>query len=268
MTARLDRYLILLCTLLIVGCASCYDSPKLDSDLPVATCSIEELRDYVGFSSHATLLDDIIIRGRITSSDAENNFYKSITVEDSTGGVELLVNQYRLHREYPEGLEVALALKGCAAEYRYGVLTLGGEAQSYDNFFVDYLGSQVAIDRVIRRGHDVLKLKAKRRTLGELDRSMCGEFTRIESLKLVSSTSIDTLVGETLESARWIGYATFTDMLGDTILVYTSEYAKYADHHIPHSQLSIEGILQMSRGPYDRSYYSLKMRYEEDCIID
>lgn len=248
--------------LLIVGCSTPIEHEDTKSTLPSANISIGDLRGYISPSSSVTINDDVIVVGRITSSDREGNFYKQIAIEDDTGGLVLLVDLYNTHREYPEGVELALRLKGCAAQYNYGTLEVGRADKRYG---VDYLQSQVRIDEVVVRGTSIAKRQATPRQINELKGSMCGELTRIERLQLVASTSIDTTTGEILSDARWREYATFVDERSDTIVVYTSEYATYAERKIPNTEVAIEGILQQIKHPNTREYYSLKMRYESDC---
>lgn len=262
------RLLVAISTLLLfVGCYNHTDTPSLDSTLPKANITIAKLHSYASTLSPSTIEGEIVVLGRVTSSDSSGNFYKTMTIEDNTGGIELLVGQYSLASLYPEGLQVALRLQGCAMQYRFGVLQLGSQAPSYDSSAVDYLNSVQRIDEVIVRGNSVEPIVATRRRIAELTQSDCGRLARIDNLELVASTSIDTLMGESLDIARWQGYAMFRDSSGDTLVVYTSDYADYALERIPHDRVSISGIVQYGKYPNAGSYYQLKMRYEKDCTI-
>lgn len=251
--------------MLMVGCYNNTDTPMLNAELPAANTTIAQLHSITSQLETSVIEHDVVVAGRVTTSDHSGNFYQTIMVEDSTAALELLVGGYSLSSQYPEGLLVGLRLKGCATEYRHGVLRVGSKANSYDSYDVDYLASRERIDEVIVRSLDVEPVTPQRRTITELDASACGRLTTIESLHLIHSTSIDTLRGETLDLARWSGYAMFVDSQSDTLVVYTSEYADYAEHHIPQSELSLTGIVQYGKHPNNREYYQLKMRYEEDA---
>lgn len=258
---------VIFAMLLGVGCYNHTDSPSLDATLPNRNITISQLQQIISPLETTVIEQEIVVLGRVTSSDASGNFYKSLIVEDESGALELLVGEYNLSRLYPEGLSVALRLCGCAASYRFGVLQVGSSAEKYDADGVDYIESRERIDEVIVRGGDVEPLAPCRRSISELKQEECGRLVAIDSLLLVASTSIDTLIGESLDIARWQGYAMFCDCRGDTLVVYTSEYADYALTTIPRECLSLRGILQYGNYPNKGEYYQIKMRYEEDCTL-
>lgn len=253
--------------LLIVGCYGRTDEPMLDARLPEATTTIAQLRSYASSHQATAIPERVIVRGRITSSDRSGNFYRSMTVEDATGGLELLVGEYNLDALYPEGLEVALRLEGCAMQYRYGVVQVGVLAASYESFGVGDIESRQRIDEVVVRGIDVEPVEPRRRMVGKLGEDDCGRLVRVDSLCLIASTSIDTLLGESLDLAIWERYSMFRDSRGDTLVVYTSEYADYATTTMSCDSLSITGIVQYGSYPKMGSYYQIKMRYAEDCTL-
>lgn len=265
---RWQWLLITLCiTLLTAGCDNYVYSPAPDNPLPDANMSIGQLHSYLTKSHVATINDDVVVVGRVTSSDEASNFFRSITIEDESGGMELLIGGYELHATYPEGLRVALRLRGCTVGYRYGTIQAGSKAEEYSNSDIEYIATRQEIDQVVLRSHDVRPLAAPRRHIAELNDSMCGRLVRIDSLQLIGSTTIDTLAGEPLEWATWSEYSMFVDNNNDTLVVYTREYARYATHHIPTTTLSLQGIVQYAKHPANnRHYYQLKMRDEKDCI--
>jgi hypothetical protein len=132
--------------------------------------------------------------------------------------------------------------------------------------YVETITAPESVERVIRRGVDVKPREATEMRLGDLTPAMCGRLVRVDALRAVASTSIDTLAGETLEDAVWCGSALFKSPLGDSIAVYTSDYARYANHKLPLGDVAIIGILEW--GDYARSgkeCYHIMMRYERDC---
>jgi hypothetical protein len=59
----------------------------------------------------------------------------------------------------------------------------------------------------------------------------------------------------------------FKDGDGDSIAVYTRDYARYAEHRIPIDSVNIVGILQWDSYRAGEECYFLKMRYEADCTM-
>ena len=195
--------LLLLVTITLVGCSAASDKP---SDMPTpsaANTTVATLRGYASSGVAHLVRDDMVLSGRVTSSDAEGNFYRSFVVQDATGGVEVLVDMYDLNAIYPEGTLLSLHLAGCAVAIDDGVLQVGSKAAEYDTRLLE----------------------------------------PIASLHLVAASSVDTLAGMTLSDARWGGTTLFCDERGDSIAVVTSPYARFAEERVPHGELSITGIL-------------------------
>lgn len=51
----------------------------------------------------AEIKDNIIIAGRVTTTDKPGNFYKSLYIQDETGAIELKIGKNSLHNDYKEG---------------------------------------------------------------------------------------------------------------------------------------------------------------------
>lgn len=259
-----------LITLLLLVSAGCYlpaDTPIPADNTTPPTLSISEFRDlYVG-SWCDFIADKIVMQGRVISSDRCGNFYRTLLIDDGTAAVELLTGLYSTHADYPEGLRVALHVEGLAANYSRGILQIGRKSPSYSSYPLDYLASDVAMDNVVERSLDIEPIEPISSKIATLNHSTYGRLVRIDSLRLIDSSSIDTLHGDDLCDARWRGYALFRDKQDDSIVVYTSDYATYADHSIPQGYVAIQGIVQASLASdhYAASLPQLKMRYAEDC---
>ena len=252
---------------LLIGCQRVTDKFVMEGDIPAPTNTISQLRDiYVGVGG-VTLSEDIVVVGRVTSADSEDNFYGSLVVEDESGAVEVVIGTPNLEADYPLGLRVALQLLGCYADYSRGVLQVGSRVSESERFRVGNLASPQRVDAVVRRSGDVAPVVPQQMAIADMRGSMCGRLVEVRGLRLMDSSSIDTLAGEELDRAVWCGYSMFRDSRGDTIAVYTRDYARYAEHRIPSDSVNIRGILQRDgyRGG-DECYY-IKMRYEEDCSI-
>ena len=54
--------------------------------------------------------EDIIVKGRVISSDATGNIYKSLVIQDATGALAFSINQTGMNNEYRVGQEVVINL--------------------------------------------------------------------------------------------------------------------------------------------------------------
>ena len=83
--------LSILLMFMLIGCQKVTDKFVIEDDLPLPTTTIATLREHIVKGGGVRLHDDIIVVGRVTSDDSEDNFYGSLTVEDESGALELMV---------------------------------------------------------------------------------------------------------------------------------------------------------------------------------
>lgn len=261
------KVLSIILIFMLIGCNGVADKFVIEQELPLRTCTIATLRNDIVKTGGVTIVNDVVVEGRVTSSDAEDNFYGSLFVEDESGALELVIGTPNLDAHFPEGLRVALRIKGCYADYRRGVMQIGNPAPEYEEYRVADLASPERVASVVVRSTDVEPITPYETTIAQLDRSMCGRLVRVCGLKLVDSSSIDTLAGESLDRAVWRGYSLFKDGVGDSIALYTRDYARYAKHRIVHDSVAITGILQWDKYREGDECYYLNMRYEADCAL-
>lgn len=67
--------------------------------------------------------DNIIVGGKVSSSDQAGNFYKSFYIQDETGGIEVKIGKSSLYSDYKEGQTVYVNLAGLTIGM-YGYKTL------------------------------------------------------------------------------------------------------------------------------------------------
>lgn len=262
------RVTITILLIMLVGCYNRADKPLIEGDLPLPTTTMGRLRSDIVGRGDVYIREDVVVHGRVISSDIEDNFYGSLVVMGDDGAVEVKAGLYSLEALYPEGLNVALRLRNCYAGYGNGILQVGVEAHSYDNFAVGDLASFEMLDRVVVRSTDIRVLEPLKRDIAELRREECGMLISVDDLHLVAASSVDTLAGESLEDAVWRGHLLFRDAHGDSIAVYTSDYARYANNRLPYKSLTLTGVLQWAKYNGTKECYHLKMRYERDCCTN
>jgi hypothetical protein len=118
--------------LLLIGIAvnfsSClkkeFDTPPdesgIDPHLQV-THTIAQLK-----SLPQTQIDsDVVISGIVCMDDRSGNYYKKIVIQDSTGGIEVLIDQTNLYTDYPVGRKIYIKCKGLTLGGYHGLPQLG-----------------------------------------------------------------------------------------------------------------------------------------------
>ena len=145
----LHRTLAALLVFLAGACmAACYDSGfgspgKTENAGPVSETIANIRSRYLGVPFAIT--SDISVRGTVTSSDAAENFYRTICIEENSAALEIMAGIDRLHNDFPIGCRVALHLKGLTVAESRGVLQVGNAPAPGSGYDTDYIGSKAEL---------------------------------------------------------------------------------------------------------------------------
>lgn len=246
----------------LVGCRR-FDEPAPRPAAPaIPDMAIADLHDLC--RDRTVEIDGAItIGGYVTSNDAASNFYKTFTIEDASGGAEIMAGITGLHNIYPEGYYVTVSLQGCAAAEHYGVMQIGLASASYDYYPTEYFSARALLDRHVTRcdtRHAVAPMPV---AAGEMTPGMCGRLVTVGGLRCVTSERYPDM-WEANADGSWGGYNFFATAAGAVVAIYTSTYADYATHTVPEGNVSLTGILQSGKVGGEE-FYMIKMRDETDC---
>ena len=248
--------ILMLCAVVASGCYDRHSEPRQELPYVVANCSIGELRGLCEGAKYHTIDEEKVCVGRITSSDREGNFYRTIVVEDESGGVEVKVGEYGLASQYPLGSQVALYLNGTALAIVGGVVQMGLPPQSFDTSLRE-LESPVLIDKHIVRCCSAEAIEARLCDIPSLDMTLCGSLLRIEGIHLAP-------LEEEGRDVSLKEYHRFADGEGNAIFIYISSYADFTDLDISVCK-GIEGILyHESVGEGIGTQFVIKPRFRDD----
>lgn len=242
---------ILIVTFGMMSSCKSFDEPEQGETIPeAANISIHDL--HTAIDGRTVIIEqDIIIGGYVTSSDEASNFHRTFTIEDASGGVEIMAGLYDLHNIYPKGYYVTISLKGCALGEHFGVMQVGIPTEEYSYYPTDYFASRAMIDRHLKRYNIKRDVAPLPLSIKELDKTHCGRLVNIDALTAI-------------EEGVWSGYTFFSDGMGKKIAIYTSEYATYAQTVLPTGKVAVTGILQYGKVEGEECYI-IKMRDEKDC---
>ena len=265
----------LLATLSLSACQDDVDAPGLrDPQAGIEpNMTIADLKaEY--WSSADNCIDTIrlaedgshkIIAGRVISSDAAGNIYKSLVIQDATGALALSINQSSLYNKYQVGQEVVLDLTDMYIGKYSGLQQLGfpdySETYGWQATFMPYaffeeharlngLPQPELIDTILVRSFS--------------DLSTSPEGLRKWQSQLVRFNNCHFELG---------GQATFTDAHkenasrtliledGNTLVVRNSGYATFWGNTLPAGNGDVVGILS-----YFNNAWQLLLRSANDCM--
>lgn len=242
--------------------AGCGIAPEtsFDDDTTMSGIDIGDLREMYG--SPLTIADDIIIAGRVVSSDRAGNFYNTFFIDDGTGAVEIMAGMPDLDASYRPGQRVVVRARGLAAGWSNGVLQLGLSPEPGSGFQTGYFYHPVVIRRYVSRGRDVEEVTPEAMDIPQLTEAMCGRLVRIDGLVLDEGENAGSW--EPASDHTSMGYRRFTDPDGNVVSVVVSKYARFAYDPVPTNRVSVTGILLYGKGGAAKDHFLLKLRNEKD----
>ncbi|MDR2362359.1 MAG: DUF5689 domain-containing protein [Prevotellaceae bacterium] len=256
--------LIPIATLLVItfaGCEKQYIEPAaIPPALMQANMTIKELKEHYKNTPTIVNAPDAVIAGRVISTDRHGNFYRTLYIQDETGGIEIKIGKTTLYNTYRIGQEIYLKPHQLCLGAYGKMVSIGAPSTdpSYENGYIDV---PLLVNSHIFCGE--IKTPVTPATI-----SSAGEITNDRMGTLVTIHNIIYQKGETQytkahpeiypittwavkndpdtsEDDSHYGLHTFT--LNNTdIVVRTSGYAKFAETPVPFvagDRARITGIL-------------------------
>lgn len=238
-------YLILI-PLLTISCARDFDAPPLSNPKYTgeqANTTIAKIKEIYGSttSDAPSLIDtDFIIKVVVTGNDISGNIYKQLYVKDSSGAINIGIDQNSMYTTLRVGQELFIHLKGLS------IVSYGGELQ------IGYSGTSAnRIPWLIFEGVAFLNdwpntANAEPATikLSDLTPDMVNQLVRLDNIYFVNGgknafTTNNATTNETLKDGN-----------GNTIDVRTSSYSNFANDILPGGSGSIVGLLGRYNGAW------------------
>lgn len=239
----------------LCGCFDNHSRPTPEEFSAQANCTIAQLQSLCN-NGYYNITSDMVCVGRVTTSDHEGNFYRSMFVEDNTASIEVKLGSYNIEAQYPVGLLVAIQLNGTAISLSNHVLQLGLPPQSYDSTPRDFEAQEI-IDHHITRSNSIEAITPLQCDIALLNTSLCGRFVRIEGLR-----------HSPLPDKEERDYYRFTDNSSNEVYIYISSFANFNECDIPSSTTTIQGILYHEKvGLGESRQYVIKPRFKDDFAI-
>lgn len=141
------------------------DYGKADVYTPVTltpnTTILDLKKLYTTPGTPVTISDDIVIGGQVISEDRSGNVYKSLYIQDETGGIELKIGKNGLYNDYKLGQWVYVKCSGLTLGAYNGMVQLGWESND-SKYETSYIEVQYIIDTHIFRGEIETPVAAKK----------------------------------------------------------------------------------------------------------
>lgn len=272
----------------LTSCQNDFDLPPLpepkatmEANTTIAALKAEYWQDadnyYVTVGKTASD-EDVIVRGRVVSSDATGNIYKSLVIQDETGALAFSINQTGLNNSYRVGQELVINLTELGIGKYASLQQVGG--------YGEYNGTpQVSfMDYTLFQNHTELngfpKPEYKYITADEARPADGSMYCLVADMAALPSTPEglrqwqSQLVvfrnvhfeggGElTFADADKTTNRTLVDANGNTMIVRNSNYSSFRSQILPAGTGDVMGILSYFNGSWQ-----LLLRSAEDCMFD
>lgn len=218
------------------------DQPPINGSDPdiTPTITIAALKAMYTVGTSMQLDDSLIISGIVVADDQTGNFYKSIAIQDSTGGILIRMNSSTLYTAYPVGRKVFIKLGGLWMGDYGGLIQIGG-AQT--------LGSAMQVDAIAVNLFDTYIFKGTvNNVVVPTDVTITGLNDSYQNM-LIRIPNVQFIAGDTNKQyAPGVSQnILLEDCAGNSVIVRTSGYCTFAYDFVPNNNGEFVGIY---------SYYS------------
>ncbi|NNE27817.1 MAG: hypothetical protein HKN09_13305 [Saprospiraceae bacterium] len=188
-----------------------------------------------------TPLDDKFLQATVTSSDEAGNFFKSLVVQDATGGIAILVDEFDLYENYPPGQEVYVALRElCISDYNgLPQLCYTNSTSSVKRIPSSQVGN------IILRSSNFGEITPVVKTIDNISLSDLNTLVQLNDIQFAPSSASMTYADT--ENQFSVNH-TLEDCDGNTIVLRTSGFADFAGNITPTGNGSLTGVLQIFSG--------------------
>lgn len=231
--------------------SSCVD---LEFDAPVAegeevmltpNATIADLRALHTIGQFEEVTQDWIIEAVVIADDRTGNFYRTLVVQDETGGIDLRINATELYNDYPVGRKVYIKPKGLwLGDYNGQYQLGGGTTIDSDGDEVLAFIEPVLLDDYIVKGPRNQPIAPRKRKIAELSTADLSTLVQLDSVQFVDSDAGQPYA----DAANRISInRQLEDCQGNAIILRTSGYADFASGLTPQGNGTITAVFSIFR---------------------
>lgn len=233
------------CFLVTLALSACdyntFDDPQPAAPVELtANTTIRELINKYR-TGGSTITEDIIIEGKVISSDKAGNIYKTLIIQDGTGGIKIKSGLTGLYNFYKLGQTVYVKCKGLQLGAYGQSVEIGATPAEGSKYETDYIPAGLFPNYVFggEKGEPVAPKAIE--SLSDIPKRNEGDNTLVMLEKVQFKTSELGFTWSLDESAGT--NRTLIDENGKEIAVRTSGYSNFALNVLPEGSGSFTAIL-------------------------
>lgn len=246
--------LLLLTVITVMGMLACvktkFDEPPYGDygSLPV-NLTIAQLKNYhVTPGGYDSIPGDYTIKGVIVMDDRSGNYYKTLVIQDSTGGIEVKFNDPNLYTSMPIGRTIYIRLKGLLLSDYHGLTQLIGSLVSEAGVLTATGLTLSQVREKVVKGNFASSAPAGRQVaLKSLTDDMISTLVQLDGVEFVKADSGQVWADPVAKTSL---NRKLEDCNGGSLLLRTSGFANFAASLTPGRKGSITGVLGVYNGSY------------------
>ena len=196
-TALRTAVSVVLALAVLAGCDKA-SGLEFDDDPPAGTATIAALKSRCT-GEQAAVTEDITVEGVVTGNDLYGEFYKTLVVEDTSGGISIAVDATELYVDYPVGTAVTIHCNGLFL-CDYGGKVMLGTRPTGEYAGPGRIPPAEAALYLRQKQAETRPLRPRTLTFGEVDMRHTDTYVHFEGVRFVQQGK---LVLHSIVRPRW-----------------------------------------------------------------
>ena len=217
---------------------SAYAQPINNNDTDTLI-SIRAFRKLHTMGNVEAISKAITLEATIVANDEHNNFYKSISIQDSSGGILINLDGSSLYQTYPVGATIRLHLQNLfLTDYRRMLQVVGAVDTSSGQLLTTGIPPALFTKfiKLVKENTNTVPMVVSFKNLGD---SLQGRLIKISNVEFSAADTISTFADKKnkIGASRGLKFCS-----GGTIYLRTSGYADFAGISLPKNNGEVTGI--------------------------
>lgn len=227
--------------LISFSCNRALDAPpEFQEPQVTVNMTIKELKALHTMGTFTQISDDKIISGIVVSEDKTGNFYKSICIQDATGGITLRLDGSSLFTNYPVGRRLYVKLKNLYIGDYNRLIQIGAGIDNSDPTRPELSPLPASLfDKFILKGSTGNTVTPKVVTVAQLADSLQSMLIQLQGFEFNAADTAKTYADAVGKNS--VNY-TIRNCSGDRIVLRNSGYATFAGYKLPNGNGNITAI--------------------------
>ena len=201
--------------------------------------SIKALRKLHAMGNFEPIIKSMALEATIVANDEHDNLYKSISIQDSSGGILLNLDGSSLYQTYPVGTTIRVRLQNLfLTDYRRMLQLVGSVDTSSGQLLTTGIPAPLFSKyiKVVKENTSIIPMIVSFKNLAD---SLQGRLIKISNVEFSAADTNSTFADKKnkIGASRSLKFCT-----GGTIYLRTSGYADFAGISLPKNNGDIVGI--------------------------